>query len=186
MVFLLSCSKYKIENVENLAENVPEKTDSAENKFDEKSPFAENSKNKDEEKKWLEQVFKCKNGKGFCFYLAQEEKITTPLFYQFMLDSEQIFGASSLTEKEIPTAIKKYKEKWFKIYPLRKEMEPWLFGRGQDDMENIQNVKIEKISDLKYRVFVQYDESFKTLNEVILVPNKNKFLIDYCSTEFLE
>ena len=103
-----------------------------------------------------------------------------------MIDSEQIYGATSLSEQEMPLAKKKYEQKWSKIYPLRKDMEPWLFGRGQDDMENIKNVKIEKTADLKYRVFVDYDDSYQTLNEVTLIKNKNSYLIDYCATEFLD
>lgn len=137
-------------------------------------------------KEWLENLFKCRNGNKYCFYLDQEEKICTERFYQFMMDSERIYGATNLSEEEIPTAEKNYKEKWQKIYPLRKDMEPWLFGRGQDDMENIRDIKVEKIVDLKYRVFVDYDEDYKTISEITLVPNKGSFLIDYSDTEFLK
>ena len=146
---------------------------------------AEGIVSKDPAKEWLEGLFKCRNGNKFCFYLETEEKATTKRFYQFMIDSEQIYGATNLSEEEMPAAKKKYKEKWSKIYTLRKDMEPWLFGRAQDDMENIKEVKIEKIADLKYRVFVDYDDSYQTLNEVTLVKNNNSYLIDYCETEFL-
>ena len=140
----------------------------------------------DPAKEWLEGLFKCSNGNKFCFYIETEERATTKRFYQFMVDSEEIYGASALAEEEMPLAKKKYKEKWTKIYKLRKDMEPWLFGRAQDDMENIKNVTIEKIADLKYRVFVDYGESYQTLNEVTLIKNKNSFLIDYCDTEYLD
>ena len=146
----------------------------------------EKSTAQDPAKKWLESLFKCNNGNKFCFYLETEEKATTKRFYEFMIDSEEIYGATNLSEQEMPLAKKKYQEKWSKIYTLRKDMEPWLFGRAQDDMEHIKNIKIEKIADLKYRVFVDFDDSYKTINEVTLVKNKNSYLIDYCKTEFLE
>ena len=137
-------------------------------------------------KQWLENLFKCTNGNKFCFYLETEEKATTKRFYEFMIDSEQIYGATSLSEEEMALAKKKYEQKWSTIYHLRKDMEPWLFGRAQDDMENIKNVKIEKIEDLKYRIFVDFDDSYQTLNEVTLIKNNNSYLIDYCATEFLD
>ena len=140
----------------------------------------------DPAKKWLEDLFKCTNGNKFCFYMETEERATTKRFYQFMVDSEEIYGASALSEDEMPLAKKKYKEKWAEIYNLRKDMEPWLFGRAQDDMENIKDVTIKKIADLKYRVFVDYGESYQTLNEVTLIKNKNSYLIDYCDTEYLD
>lgn len=146
----------------------------------------EKSATQDPAKEWLESLFKCTNGNKFCFYLETEEKATTKRFYEFMIDSEEIYGATNLSEEEMPLAKKKYQKKWAKIYTLRTNMEPWLFGRAQDDMENIKNVKIEKIGDLKYRVFVYFDDSYRTLNEVTVVKNKNSYLIDYCKTEFME
>ena len=146
----------------------------------------ENIDAKDSVKLWLESLFQCRNGNQFCFYLETEEKATTKRFYQFMIDSEQIYGATNLTDEEMPIAKKNYQEKWSNIYPLRKDMEPWLFGRAQDDMENIKEVKIEEISPLKYRVFVDYGDQYQTLNLVILVKNGPSYLIDYCETEFLD
>lgn len=146
----------------------------------------ENATSKDAAKEWLESLFKCKNGNKFCLYLDTEEKATTKRFYQFMVDSEEIYGAIFLSEQEIVKAKKVYQQKYTGIYPLRKDMEPWLFGRAQDDMLNIKNVKIEKISDLKYRVFIDYGESYQTLNQVTLVKDKNSYLIDYCETEFMD
>ena len=146
----------------------------------------EKSMAQDPTKEWLESLFKCTNGNKFCFYLETEEKATTKRVYEFMIDSEEIYGATNLSDEEMPLAKKKYHEKWAKIYTLRKDMEPWLFGRAQDDMEHIKNVKIEKIADLKYRVFVDFDDSYRTVNEVTLVKNKNSYLIEYCKTEFLD
>ena len=144
-----------------------------------------NSVEFDPAKEWLMEIFKCKNGNQFCFYMDKEEEVTTPRFYQFMIDSEQIFGATNLSEEEIPAAEKKYRQKYGEIYKVRTDMEPWLFGRAQDDMEDIKGLKIEKIADLMYRVFVDYGE-YKTLNEVTLVANNNSYLIDYCDTEYLD
>ena len=136
-------------------------------------------------KVWLQDLFRCRNGNQFCFYLEKEEEVCTKRFYEFMIDSEEIYGASALSEEEMPAAKKKYEKKWSGIYPLRKDMEPWLFGRAQDDMENIKSVKIEQITPLKIRVFVDYD-SYKTLNEVILLQSNDSFLIDYCTTEYID
>lgn len=189
-LFLNSCNQSKETSISQINESKVNSTDSLLNSEEisvihnnEIKP--ENISSTDPAKEWLENLFKCRNGNKFCFYLETEEKATTKRFYEFMIDSEQIYGATNLSEDEMPLAKKKYKENWSKIYPLRKGMEPWLFGRGQDDMENIKNVKIEKIADLKYRVFVDYDDSYQTLNEVTLVKNNNSYLIDYCTTEFL-
>lgn len=139
----------------------------------------------DNGEQWLKRLFKCKNGNKYCFYLATEEEVCTQRFYQFMTDSEELFGASNLSEDEYPNAVKKYKQKWAKIYPLRTETEPWLFGRGQDDMENIVDVKISKISDLNYLVIVDFGEDLKTKSKVTLVEKAKDFKIDYCETVFL-
>lgn len=140
---------------------------------------------KDAGQQWLKSLFKCKNGNKYCFYLATEEEVCTKRFYQFMIDSEELFGASNLSEEEYPNAIKKYKEKRGKIYPLRKETEPWLFGRGQDDMENINDVNVSKISDLNYLVTVNFGEEIKTKSKVKLIKKDKDFKIDYCETIFL-
>lgn len=166
---LLSCdNKTKKSQEKNESENITQKTDKAED--------------------WLKNIFKCENRNGYCFYLDREKQICTKRFYEFMLDSEELFGASNLTETEYPNALSKYQKKWSKIYPLRnkKSGSAWLFGRGQDDKENIQDVKISKISNLKYSVFVDYGEGLKTQNEVILIIENNEYKIDFCNTEFIE
>lgn len=189
ILFLQACTQSKETTVSQNTETKEAATLSAQ--VDEGIALPDNEKNvendisKDPAKEWLKNLFKCRNGNKFCFYLETEEQATTKRFYEFMIDSEEIYGATNLSDEEMPLAKKKYQEKWSQIYPLRKDMEPWLFGRGQDDMENIKNVKIEKISDLKYRVFVDYGNQYQTLNEVTLVKNKNSYLIDYCATEFL-
>ena len=190
-LFLNSCNQNKDTTISQNTETVQYALDSLQGNDEvfalhQNEIATENNSSIDLAKEWLESLFKCKNGNRFCFYMETEEHSTTKRFYQFMIDSEQIYGATNLSEEEMPAAKKKYKEKWAKIYTLRKDMEPWLFGRAQDDMENIKNVKIEKIADLKYRVFVDYGDSYQTLNEVTLVKNNNSYLIDYCETEFME
>lgn len=191
ILYLQSCTQNKDTGISQITE-IQESSAISTGEDDEVFALHENenvtekSTVQDPAKEWLENLFKCTNGNKFCFYLETEEKATTKRFYEFMIDSEEIYGATNLSEQEMPLAKKKYQEKWAKIYTLRKDMEPWLFGRAQDDMEHIKNVKIEKIADLKYRVFADFDDSYRTLNEVTLVKNKNSYLIDYCKTEFLE
>lgn len=190
-IFILSCNP-KNENGENISGNPP--SDSTIHFIQNDSlelasiPSDSETKEIDAGKIWLENIFKCKNKYEFCFYLETEEEVSTDRFYQFMIDSEQIYGASNLEEHERFEAIRKYKSKWSKTYPLRTEEtgEPWLFGRGQDDMINLKDVKITKISDLKYRVFIHFYDDLKTESEVTLVPFNNSFKIDFCKTEFLD
>ena len=190
ILYLQSCTQNKdtgISQITEIQESSAISTDKDDEVFalHENENVTEKSTKQDPAKEWLESLFKCTNGNKFCFYLETEEKATTKRFYEFMIDSEEIYGATNLSEEEMPLAKKKYQEKWAKFYTLRKDMEHWLFGRAQDDMENIKNVEIEKIGDLKYRVFVDFDDSYRTLNEVTLVKNKNSYLIDYSTTEFL-
>lgn len=137
---------------------------------------------------WLKNVFKCEKGNGYCFYLDKEKQICTKRFYEFMIESEELFGASNLTEDEYPSALNNYQKKWLKIYPLRNIDigSSWLFGRGQDDIENIRDVTITKLSNLKYDVFVDYGEGLKTQNKVYLILKNNIYKIDFCSTKFID
>lgn len=187
---LMSCDKNKSVSTDRSSNNkadsiqlVAQKDDYRTSNKDHQNQIASNIDQA--AKVWLQNIFKCKNGNQFCFYLEKEEEVCTKRFYEFMIDSEEIYGASGLSEEELPAAKKKYTKKWSGIYPLRKDMEPWLFGRAQDDMENIKTVKIEQISPLKFRVFVDYD-SYKTLNEVTLLQSNDSFLIDYCATEYID
>ena len=133
---------------------------------------------------WLRKIFKCENSIKLC--LPNETLVCTKRFYDFMVDSEEIFGASNLTETEYPIAVKNYKKKWLPIYELRVDEEPFLFGRTGLDIDFLKEIKIEKISDLKYSVFVDFGESRKTSNVVTLIPFNDEFKIDYCKTKFLD
>lgn len=139
----------------------------------------------DDATNWLLSIFKCADSRSYCYYLDKEKEICTNRFMEFMIDANEIYGPTNLTEKEIPAAEKKYKQKWATIYPLYTE-ETWLFGRGNDDELNIKNVSANKIADLKYKVFIDYGAGIKTQNEVTLVPNGKQYKIDYCKTEYIK
>lgn len=140
----------------------------------------------DKAKVWLEDIFKCKTStEGFCYYLDKEDRICSKRFMDFLIDANEIYGPSNFTEQELIEAKDRYKKKWSNIYPLYSE-EIWLFGRGNDDNENIMDVKINKISELKYSVLIDYDGKIKTQNEVTLIFENNSYKIDYCKTKFIE
>ena len=128
LIFLfLSCSESK-SGVTKTFDNAQEITnDLGDNltKMDSLKEHNELVQITDTGKEWLENLFKCRNGNKYCFYLDQEEKICTERFYQFMMDSERIYGATNLSEEEIPTAEKKYKEKKRKREAVSK-MRPYL------------------------------------------------------------
>ncbi|UIR56845.1 hypothetical protein LZQ00_03265 [Sphingobacterium sp. SRCM116780] len=192
---LFSCKQKNEKNQAILDKTVSEKSSSVhvsradtENLITHKQEEVQNN-HQQNGKAWLENIFTCNNKKNkFCFYLEDEEKLCTKRFYQFMIDSEEIFGASNLTASEYPDAVKKYQQKWTNIYPLRTDSigETWLFGRSNDDMENIQDVKIIPTADLKYDVFVDYGGGIKTENQVILVEENGHYKIDYCVTTFVK
>lgn len=139
----------------------------------------------DDATNWLLSIFKCADSKSYCYYVDKEKEICSDRFMEFMMDANEIYGPTNLTEKEIQAAEKQYKQKWEKIYPLYTE-ETWLFGRGNDDALNIKNVSVNKITDLKYNVFIDYGDGIKTQNEVTLVPNGKQYKIDYCKTEYIK
>lgn len=140
---------------------------------------------KDEANEWIVNVFRCRTSERYCYYLDKEDSICSKRFMNFLIEANEIYGASNLTKEERIEAKEKYIKKWSNIYPLYSE-EVWLFGRGKDDAENIQNVKIEKVSTMKYRVFNEYNEEIKTQNEVTLISENNDYKIDYCKTTFIE
>lgn len=183
--FLISCNRKKESQKEVInSKNLIEENKSKISSNDKEEPIENNES--DKPKEWIKNIFKCKNSNKICFYLEKEKEVCTKQFYEFMIDSEELYGASNLTEEEYPNALKEYKEKWMKIYPLRKDMEPWLFGRGQDDMENIQEVLIKKVSELKYAVDIDFGGNIKTKSIIKLVVNNENYKIDYCETKFIE
>lgn len=140
-------------------------------------------KSNNEEEIWLKSIFNCNNSSKYCFYLDKEEQVCTKRFMTFLSESEQIYGASNFTSEERKKAEIEYLKKWKNIYPPNKKAN-WLFGRGQDDTEEIIAVKINKISNLKYSVFIDYGNGIKTQNEVTLISQDGSYKIDYCDTKF--
>lgn len=152
----------------------------------EEKRISQKDKNYNNPEEWLRDIFVCKNNSStYCYYLEKEQDLCTDRFNDFLSDANEIYGPSSLTDDEYPIAKKKYEEKWSSIYPLNTQ-EMWLFGRGNDDNESIKNVEINKISDLKYSVYIDYGENIKTENEVTLVADADSYKIDYCKTKFVE
>lgn len=145
---------------------------------------SENTANVDEGKVWLQNIFKNNYSDHHFPEFNVEEKLCTKRFRDFIYDANDIYGPSNLTEDELPAAKKAYEKKWAKIYPLYTE-ECFLFGRGNGDTGELKELKIEKISDLKYSVFINYNGDIKTQNEVTLVPENGSYKIDYCKTDFL-
>lgn len=135
---------------------------------------------------WLEDIFTClgtSTGR-YCYYLDKEDALCTKRFLEFLKDANAIYGPSNLTDEEMPIAETAYKAKWGKIYPLYTQ-ETWLFGRGNDDALDIRDVKIDKVSESKFIVFIDYGDNIRTKNEVQLVNDQDSYKIDYCKTTFL-
>jgi hypothetical protein len=135
---------------------------------------------------WLKGIFQCTGSTSgkYCYYLDKEDAICTKRFQAFLKDANEIYGPSNLTDEELPKAEAAYKAKWQKIYPLYTE-ETWLFGRGNDDALDIKDVKIDKITENKFIVFIDYGDNIRTKNEVQLINEQGSYKIDYCKTTFL-
>ncbi|WP_240452860.1 MULTISPECIES: hypothetical protein [Sphingobacterium] len=138
----------------------------------------------DQALEWLKSVFKTKSSDKYFPQYNVEEKLCTKRFQEFLAESAELYGASNLTDEEYPIAEKKYSEKWTDIYPIEAR-EIWLFGRGNGDIGELQELEINKIKAGLYRVFIDYGEGIKTQNEVTLVRESGAYKIDYCKTEFV-
>ncbi len=139
----------------------------------------------DQGEEWLKNIFKTKSSDKYFPEYNVEEKLCTKRFQEFIAESGELYGPSNLTDEEYPAAEKKYKEKWSKIYPIE-EREMWLFGRGNGDIGELSALKIDKVKDGLYHVFIDYGGGIKTENEVTLVHANGDYKIDYCKTEFLD
>ncbi|MGE8429950.1 MAG: hypothetical protein ACN6O7_18860 [Sphingobacterium sp.] len=135
---------------------------------------------------WLKAIFQCTDSASgkYCYYLDKEEALCTKRFQAFLKDANEIYGPSNLTDEELPKAEAAYKAKWRGIYPLY-TAETWLFGRGNDDALDIKDVKIDRITESKFIVFIDYGDDIRTKNEVQLVHEQGSYKIDYCKTTFL-
>ncbi len=136
--------------------------------------------------KWLKNIFKCSDGYGYCF--PDEENVLTERYYQFFIESLEIFEYPNFeTEEEQITAIEAYRNKWKDIYPLDKAVWP-PFGRGNgiEAGFKLKNVVITHLSDLMYSVMIHFDEDDLFLSTLSLVQSDDDFLIDYIETVHLE
>ncbi|TWI25489.1 hypothetical protein [Sphingobacterium siyangense] len=135
---------------------------------------------------WLKGIFQCTGSASgkYCYYLDKEGALCTKRFQAFLKDANEIYGPSNLTDEELPKAEAAYKAKWGKIYPLY-TAETWLFGRGNDDALDIKDVKIDRVTESKFIVFIDYGNDIRTKNEVQLVNEQGSYKIDYCKTTFL-
>lgn len=132
---------------------------------------------------WLRNIFKTKTSDKFFPDYNVEERLCSKRYQEFIADAAEIYGPSNLTDAEFPQAEKKFKEKWSAIYPIE-EREMWLFGRGNGDITELKELKIAKIKDSLYRVFIDYGDGYVTDNELRLVLENGDYKIDYCKTVF--
>ncbi len=135
---------------------------------------------------WLKSIFNCQEGNGYCF--PDEERVLTEQYYQFFIESLQIFEYPDFeTEEEQIAADKAYENKWKDIYPVGKEI--WCpFGRGNgvEPGFRLQKVVITHLSDLIYSIMIHFGEDDLFLSTLQLVESGDEFLIDYLETVHLE
>lgn len=137
-------------------------------------------------KAWLERIFECQDGNGYCF--PDEERVLTEQYYQFFIESLNIFEYPNFeTEVEQKAAEEAYKNKWKDIYPVGKEIwYPFGRGNGVEPGFKLKNVVVTHLADLIYSVMVHFDEDDLFLNTLQLVQSGDDFLIDYIETVYLE
>ena len=132
---------------------------------------------------WLKEIFTCKKSANFCF--PNSNNIYTKRMLEYFSEADDIYGMSDLNDKERIIAEKKYKNKWKDIYPLKKDDLP-PFGRGNGNIDELKKVTVKKLSDMEYRVIIDYGNNIKTSNDLKLIKNGNSFLIDFMKSDFLE
>lgn len=135
---------------------------------------------------WLKSIFNCQDGIGYCF--PDEERVLTEQYYQFFIESLQIFEYPDFkTEEEQIAAEEAYKNKWKEIYPVGKEIwYPFGRGNGVEPGFHLKNVVITHLADLIYSVMVHFGEDDLFLSTLSLVQSGDSFLIDYIETMYLE
>ena len=182
-LFLLSsCNQKNKENSNSLMNDSLQKTVDSVIIQKENTPIYNQ---KDTAEEWLKEIFKTKESDRYFPDYNVEEKLCTKRFQEFIAESGELYGPSNLTDAEYPAVEKKYIAKWSGIYPIE-EREMWLFGRGNGDIGELKQLKINKIKEGIYDVFIDYGNGIKTQNEVTLVSENGAYKIDYCKTKFLE
>lgn len=137
-------------------------------------------------KAWLERIFECQDGNGYCF--PDEERVLTEQYYQFFIESLQIFEYPDFeTEVEQKAAEEAYINRWKDVYPVCKEIwYPFGRGNGVEPGFKLKNVVVTHLSDLIYSVLIHFDEDDLFLSTLSLVQSGEGFLIDYVETVHLE
>ena len=137
-------------------------------------------------KAWLERIFECQDGNGYCF--PDEERVLTEQYYQFFIESLQIFEYPDFeTEVEQKAAEEAYINRWKDVYPVGKEIwYPFGRGNGVEPGFKLKNVVVTHLSDLIYSVLIHFDEDDLFLSTLSLVQSGEGFLIDYVETVHLE
>ena len=137
-------------------------------------------------KAWLERIFECQDGNGYCF--PDEERVLTEQYYQFFIESLQIFEYPDFeTEVEQKAAEEAYINRWKDVYPVGKEIwYPFGRGNGVEPGFKLKNVVVTHLADLIYSVMVHFDEDDLFLNTLRLIQSGDDFLIDYIETVYLE
>ncbi len=134
---------------------------------------------------WVRSIFKTESSDRYFPDFNVEEEYCSKRFYEFITDTVEIYGPSNITDEEYAAAERAYKLKWSKIYPIE-EREMWLFGRGNGDIGELKDLKISKLKEGLYEVYIDYGGGSKTLNEITVITENGKYKIDYCKTQFLD
>ena len=130
----------------------------------------------DSGEKWLKSIFRCKGSVKYC--MPSEEEVCSERFLRFYEDSWEINGPSNLTDEEYKSAVKKYKEKWSPIYQLY-DSEVYLFGGGNGGTTTLKEIRVKRISIMKYDLTIEFIDGSKTNDEITLIPHNNSYKIDY-------
>lgn len=135
---------------------------------------------------WLNTIFECSNGSGFC--LPDETKVFTEQYLKFYQESIEIYEYPEFeTEEKQMSAEIAFKNKWKNIYPLHRDIwSPFGRGNGMEAGYKLKNVTINHLFDLIFSVIIDYGDDDILLNTLKLVPSGDAFLIDYIETIFID
>ncbi|MGP1461690.1 hypothetical protein [Tannerella sp.] len=126
---------------------------------------------------WLTHLFTCRDGSGYCFPDFDTE-FTTERMNEFWGEAIELYsGFFEGSDEELQAAIKRYRQKWNGIYPI-KEDDYNYFGVGNGDTEKLKDIRITPQGDLKFHVFIDFGYA-SSHTDVMLVKHADSFLIDY-------
>lgn len=134
---------------------------------------------------WGKSIFKSERSDRYFPDYDMEEKYAGKRFYEFITDTAEIYVPSNKTDAEYEAAERAYKLKRSRIYPIE-EREMWLFGSGNGDMGELNELKISKLKEGIYQVYIDYGGGSITFNEITVITENGKYKNDYCKTQFLD